>query len=194
METLVVYAHPKTPGHNATILGNVKKKLEALDKDYEVLDLYEMKYDPVLHEKEHYTAGNRNVSDQNKKIQNKIKDATHLIFIYPLWWDSMPAILKGFFDRVFVSGFSFNFGPHGIPIQHLKGKRAVTFVTQGGPALYYNCILKNRGPKIVAKDTLAFCGIKTKFYTISQAAKALDEKKKKTIRKKVRKGIAWLYR
>jgi hypothetical protein len=44
-----------------------------------------------------------------KKIQKQITESNHLIFIYPVWWGSMPAILKGFFDRVLTPGFAFRF-------------------------------------------------------------------------------------
>lgn len=192
--TLIIYSHPKTPGHNPQILSDVTAQLKKRNETYEVLDLYGMGYDPILHEKEHYTAGNKAISAQNKRIQQKITDATHLIFIYPLWWDSMPAILKGFFDRVFTSPFAFKFKKSGIPEQHLKGKRSAVFVTQGGPWFYYRLILKNRGLKIVTKDILGFCGIRTKPFSIYHASRRMDDAKKEKITRIVSKGIRWLYR
>ena len=66
MKTLIIYAHPKTEGHPPIILEEVKSFLKDFGEDYEIIDLYKIKYDPVLHEEEHYTSGNRNISKQNK--------------------------------------------------------------------------------------------------------------------------------
>jgi len=188
-KTIIIYAHPKTKGHNFEILKTLEKELKS---DYEVIDLYSIKYDPVLHENEHYTSGNKYISKQNKDFQEKIKNSENLIFIYPLWWNSMPAILKGFFDKVFTPGFGYKFGKYGIPIPFLKGKKSILFVTQGGPKFFYDLILKNRGVKIVSKDILSFCGIKTRFLTFSKSRGKIDLKKQLKIRKIVRRGLKWL--
>ena len=114
MKTLIIYAHPKTEGHCSTILYEVKKVMKEKKKKYDLIDLYKIKYDPILHDEEHYTAGegHRKVSKENKKFQKMIKDTNELIFIYPIWWGSMPAILKGFIDRVFTSHFAYQYkGP-----------------------------------------------------------------------------------
>jgi NAD(P)H dehydrogenase (quinone) len=193
MKTIIVYAHPETKGHNSYLLETVKKQLDKKNSSYEILDLYSMKYDPVLHESEHYTAGNTKVSALNKRIQQKFSENDHFIFIYPLWWDSMPAILKGFFDKVFTSPFAFSY-KKSIPQGHLKGKRAVTFVTHGGPALFYSFVLLNRGTKIVTKDILGFCGIHAKHFGIYNASHRVDSGSQEKMKKTVHRGLAWLYR
>ncbi|MGM0482905.1 MAG: NAD(P)H-dependent oxidoreductase, partial [Patescibacteria group bacterium] len=68
---LIIYAHPDTDGFNPRILKEVKRVLELNGESYEVLDLYEMDYDPVLKAGELYTAGNKEVSEENKGIQKK---------------------------------------------------------------------------------------------------------------------------
>ena len=201
-KTLVIYAHPQTKGNNTLVLEEVEKKLNARKIEYEVLDLYKMKYDPVLHEREHYTSSkdNRKITKQNQQIQEKITNSDRLIFIYPLWWDSMPAILKGFFDKTLTPGFGYYFKPTGlplipaIPVPLLKGKKAVTIVTHGNLGLYYTLVLGNRGSKIVTKDTLGFMGIKAKFFRITNASLPIDTKRKRCIKKKVRKAMKYLYR
>ncbi|MFP4022745.1 MAG: NAD(P)H-dependent oxidoreductase, partial [Candidatus Paceibacterota bacterium] len=101
MKVIVVYAHPGTDGFSSTMLERVKADLEERGIEHEIWDLYKIGYDPVLKKEEVYTAGNRKVSDENLKFQEKIGEASKLIFIYPVWWGGMPAILKGFIDRVF---------------------------------------------------------------------------------------------
>ncbi|MDP7457809.1 MAG: NAD(P)H-dependent oxidoreductase, partial [Candidatus Woesearchaeota archaeon] len=91
MKTVIVYAHPQTPGHCPEILKEVEAYHKEHGIEYELLDLYKMKYDPVLHENEHYTAGEGHwdVSKENKRIRQLILDNNKLIFIYPVWWNSM---------------------------------------------------------------------------------------------------------
>jgi NAD(P)H dehydrogenase (quinone) len=189
MKALIVYAHPKTKGHNTVVLGEVEKSLKRKRVAYEVLDLYKMKYDPVMHEREHYTAGNYSVSAENRKIQKRIKQSDKLIFIYPIWWYSMPAILKGFFDRVLTSRFAFRYTSK-VPVGLLPDKEALVFFTTGGPRIFYT--FTGNTPRRMIKRMLGFCGIKTKVCHIGGCMK-LNAKKSRAIRKKVRKKMEkWL--
>ena len=187
MSTLIIYAHPKTEGHCSTILKEVQNRLKAKSISYEVLNLYKMKYDPVLHEKEHYTARGKFISKQNTNIQKKILGTTELIFIYPIWWGSMPAILKGFFDRILTPNFAFKFSERGIPIKLLKDKKAKIFVTSGSPKWFFLVTLL-RPYKLIQNDILGFCGIKSKVYHIANA-KTFDDKKKLETKNIVAKAL-----
>jgi len=189
MKALVVYAHPATGGHCNFILEEIKKNLVSRNIRFEVIDLYKIKYDPVLHEEEHYASGNRKVSPQNRKFQEKIKNSDMLVFVYPVWWASMPAILKGFLDRIFTPGFAFRY-EEGIPKKLLNGKRALVFFTTGGPTIYYK-LLVNTPKKVIKNKTLEFFGIKTKVVQFGSSIK-LDDKKKKIMAGKVKKEISKL--
>lgn len=106
---LIIYAHPNKSGHCGFILEQTIKALDKSGQTYRLLDLYEMNYDPVLKPEEHYTSGQKKVTPDNAAIQQLIKNETRFIFIYPTWWNSPPAILKGFIDRVMVAGFAFRY-------------------------------------------------------------------------------------
>ncbi len=190
--TLVIYAHPKTEGHCSFIREEVESLLKKNKADYELIDLYAIKYDPILHEEEHYTAGRRMISIQNKKFQQTITDAEKLIFIYPIWWNSMPAILKGWLDRVLTSHFAFRFTPRGIPIKLLKEREAQLFITGGTQRLLAWIFLRDRASKIMAKDTLGFCGIKTRVCQFGSCTN-LTGKKADMIRKTVHKHLKRFY-
>ncbi|MBU1557664.1 NAD(P)H-dependent oxidoreductase [Patescibacteria group bacterium] len=189
MKTLIIYAHPETPGHAPETLNQVELKLKKTSSEYEVIDLYKIGYNPVLQNDEHYTTGNRNISQQNIEIQNKINQSENLIFIYPIWWGTMPAILKGFFDRILTRGFAFSMGNHGIPNKLLKGKKAVVFTSSGSPYILY--LLSNLSKTLIKNKILGFCGIKTKVFQVYSANK-LDEKNIQKIKKNVDKGFKFL--
>ena len=167
MKTLVIYVHPEAKGHCSTILDNVKKNI-----DCEVLDLYKMKFDPVLTKEEYKMTP----KPKFKGIQQKIKKADKLIFIYPHWWGGMPATLKGFFERVFTHNFAFKFEGK-MPKPLLKGKKALVFKTTGGPT-FFHLIMGNHDSKIIKSEILGFCGIKTKIVQIGGCWKLNKEKKK----------------
>lgn len=180
MNTLIVYAHPGHSGHHGYLLNQVQSILDNKKIGYELLDLYKLKYDPILQSEELGGINNQKISEDSVSYQEKIKNSDKLIFIFPTWWQGMPAILKGFFDKVFCSGFAFIY-KNGIPIALLKEKRAVVFSATGSPQLINRFLLGNRGMRIIIKNILGFCGIKAKGYTMGSALKLTDKHKKRLI-------------
>jgi len=191
MKTLIIYGHPGSGNFSSHFLNKCKDGLKQKNIDFEVLDLYKMDYDPVLKPDELYTTGNRNISDKNREIQEKIKLADGLIFIYPVWWGSMPAILKGFIDRVFTPGFAFKYNKERllkfIPDKLLNDKKIIIFVSSGGPKLLYKVILDPI--KLINKFFIfGVFSSKSTTYQIYGAQK-IDNKKTREIDILVSRGI-----
>lgn len=187
MKALIIYAHPATGGHNEEMLKATKKQLVKRKINFETIDLYKIKYDPVLHENEHPNAKKPVVSNQNKAIQKKIKKAGLLVFIYPVWWSTMPAIMKGFFDKVFSAGFAFKYRGK-MPEPLLKGKKALVFITSGAPSFLIKTFMGNMPAKLIGKNILGFTGIKTKVYLLG-SSRELTEKRKLLIMNMVGKAF-----
>jgi len=186
MKPLIIYAHPNVKGHCSKILDEVISKLNNLGiKKYDLIDLYKIKYDPVLNENELYTAGNTFVSKENQKYQELIKNAEKIIFIHPMWWGGMPAILKGFIDKVFVSGYAFKYSKIGIS-KLLSGKALILLTSGSSEKIYFFY----RAPLKALSTTLKFCGFKTKVLLYGNARHEPDEKK---IKKMVDSGLNWLF-
>ena len=183
---LIIYAHPTKTGHCGYILEQVKKYLNAQKKSYEFLDLYTENYDPVLKKNEHYSSSNNYLTDDTIKYQTLLKKHQEIIVIYPTWWNSTPAILKGWFDRVLTRKFAFEYIGH-LPHGLLHGK-VVVITTTGGPAFYEKIFAKNRSLKTVTHDVFKFCGYRTKGYLFGSATE-LDDKNKKRIKKIVNKAM-----
>ena len=200
MKTLIIYAHPGTKGHCSAILEELLQQLNERKKAYELIDLYKINYDPLLHENEHYTAGKKDISKENKRFQEMIRKSDNLIFIYPIWWSSMPAILKGWIDRVFTNHFAFKYvqmpiiskfigGP--IPKGLLKEKKSAVFTTIGAKKWQEWLVLGNRFKKIMSNDILRFCGIKNKVFTLDKCVGKCVGREKE-IKKLVKKGLKYL--
>ncbi len=187
---LVIYAHPNKEGHSGFFLQTVKREARKRGWELEMIDLYQIGYDPVLKPEEHYTSGNKEVSRQNLEFQQKIRKNSRMVVIFPHWWQGTPAILKGFFDRVLTPGFAFKY--EGVfPKRFLKGKRAIV-LSSGGALRWINWLLfRDRGLKVVTRNTLAFCGIKTRGYLVGSARRISSNQKQK-IDNLVRKGMDFL--
>jgi len=173
----IIYAHPRKESFNHAILERVIDTCKKTNQEYQVIDLYKEKFDPVMHENELYTAGKeyRNISKQTKKYQDMVSKSKKLIFIYPTWWNTMPAIMKGFIDKVFTGHFAFKYKQlpiinFGMPVGLLKEKKALVITTTGAPAYLASLALGNRMLTIMKRDILGFCGIKATSLQIGKAS------------------------
>ncbi|MGX9935981.1 NAD(P)H-dependent oxidoreductase [Advenella kashmirensis] len=160
MNVLVVYAHPEPRSLNGSIKNFIVQRLEHAGHTVQVSDLYAMqwksaldlqdnrsptpgaRFDPSLDSKQAFENGTQSIDIEQE--QNKLLWADAVILQFPLWWYSMPAILKGWVDRVYAYGFAYGVGEHsdthwgdrfgeGV----LAGKRAMLVVTAGGWASHY---------------------------------------------------------
>ena len=132
---LIIYAHPDPQSFNAAIKDTVIATLKEANTKYQLIDLYALNYNPVMNLLE--VKGT--ISEETKAHQALIKDATNIVFIFPVWWFRAPAMLEGFCDKTFTPGFAYRFKPlvgvYGMPVPLLKDKRVLTIITHGAPAL-----------------------------------------------------------
>lgn len=106
----IVFAHPWHGSFNKVILDTIIAKFDKENKPYNVIDLYKDKFNPVFTEEELalYSQGGK-LDPLIVSYQEMIKISDEMIFIFPNWWNTMPAILKGLFDKVLLKGFAFNY-------------------------------------------------------------------------------------
>ncbi|MFC0272183.1 NAD(P)H-dependent oxidoreductase [Metabacillus herbersteinensis] len=135
MNTLIIYAHPSKESFNSSIKDQVIKELQRKKNEIKIRDLYQLNFNPILTEDDFTSFAQNKVPKDVQAEQSAISWANHLVFIYPTWWIGMPAILKGYFDRVFTNGFAFRHskdGPQGL----LNGKKVIIIQTTGQPEQY----------------------------------------------------------
>ncbi|MDU4861119.1 MAG: NAD(P)H-dependent oxidoreductase [Terrisporobacter othiniensis] len=108
MNTTVIVANPSKDSFSKSIMEQVLNTLKEKDKSYEIIDLYNDDFNPIMSEEDVklYTKGETK-DELVKKYQKILKETNQLVCIFPIWWNSCPAILKGFFDRVFLKEFAF---------------------------------------------------------------------------------------
>jgi NAD(P)H dehydrogenase (quinone) len=137
MKVLVVYAHPHPESFNHAVLEKFVQGLQAKGHEVEILDLYAADFNPLLSAADlaSLQAGATPADIQSQ--QAKVAQAEGLAFIFPIWWSSMPAVLKGWIDRVFSLGFAYAFTEEG-PLGLLKHKKALLITTAGGDQAFFD--------------------------------------------------------
>lgn len=131
MQIVAVFAHPSPKSFNRSLLDALLEVSSAKGHSCTVLDLYAENFNPVLSDQD-FDAFNRGQVPSDIAIhQQHITDADIVFFIHPLWWFDMPAILKGWIDRVFAYGFAYSHDSRGVkPL--LSGKKCAILNTAGG--------------------------------------------------------------
>ncbi|MFT4202433.1 MAG: NAD(P)H-dependent oxidoreductase [Chitinophagaceae bacterium] len=152
MKVLIVLAHPESKSFNAAMYQSAIKTLEAGGHEVKTSDLYRMNFNPVS-DRHNFTNVKNTAyfNQQNEELfayenntfssdicveQDKVYWCDLMIWQFPLWWFSFPAILKGWVDRVFAMGKFYNNGQiyeAGL----MKGKKALLSLTTGGPEKNY---------------------------------------------------------
>ena len=107
MRVLVVYAHPVETSFVAAAHALVVKMLKARKHDVDDLDLYAERFDPVLSRDQmlSYIDPSRNTREVVQHVA-RLRAADALVLVFPIWFDGLPAIMQGYFQRVFLPGVS----------------------------------------------------------------------------------------
>jgi NAD(P)H dehydrogenase (quinone) len=149
MQVLLVYAHPESNSFNGALADTARKTLSAAGHNVEFSDLYAQKFNPVagphdvttrqnedvfsLGGEQMYASKNAGFAPDVQAEMDKLMRADLLILQFPMWWFSMPAIMKGWIDRVFAFGKAYDFGrtwEQGL----FTGRRAMLTITASAPA------------------------------------------------------------
>ena len=158
MNYLIIYTHPNPGSFNHAIMETVTEELRHHGRGVKIRDLYQMEFNSVLKSEDFANMQRGSVAQDLKEEQELIRSAEVMIFIYPLWWAGMPAMLKGYIDRVFTEGFAYRISDKGIS-GLLAGKKIFLFTTMGASMGDYeeSGFLKSMG-QITDTGIFTFCG------------------------------------
>lgn len=161
MRILIVLAHPKSDSFNAAVCAALCESLRAAGHEIDIADLNREGFHPVLRGPELEELGTAPPLEDVRRYQQRILSADALAFIFPVWWFGLPAILKGFVDRVFREGFAFQFTKGGRVHGLLRHKKALIIGTAGASAALYR-LFRFGGPleKTFGEWTLKMCGVR----------------------------------
>ena len=155
---LIILGHPSIDSFCGAIATRYFEAATQAGCEVRIVQLGALNFDPVLHE------GYNQIQTLEQDLldaQADIMWAEHLVFVFPLWWGGVPALLKGFIDRTFLPGFAFKYRQGKVfPDKLLKGRTAHLLVAMDTAPWYYKWVYWMPGLHQMRKHTLAFCGIK----------------------------------
>lgn len=152
MRILVLFAHPLDDSYAAALRDAVIETLQAAGDAVDSCDLYKEAFDPVLsaQERRSYEGVSADAGAGSAHVQ-RLRQADGVIVVFPSWWYGMPAILKGYFDRVWLPGVAFEFGAR--TIEPLLGNIRLFGVvtTTGAPAWFTRIYMGNPSRKVLMR-------------------------------------------
>lgn len=181
MRTVIVFNHPYEESYCNAILESVTKGLEKSTHEVDVINLDKDQFNPRMTSVDlkafvEHTA----VDPQVIGYQERIRTADHLIFIFPIWWDIMPATTKGFIDRVLSPGLAYDHHPRGfglVPL--LNNLKSITIITtMNKPAIMYSLLIGNLIRKVMVKSVFKTMGYKNVNWISFTSVKRVSQEKR----------------
>lgn len=152
MRVLILYANPVATSFGAALHQQAIEALRVSGHDIDDCDLYAESFEPILAEQEriryHDTKVNR---EPIARYVDRLLAAEALVLVYPVWNEGFPAILKGFFDRVFIPGVSFNVAADGALVPNLQKLRRLAAVCTYGANRMISFLLGDPPKRVVKR-------------------------------------------
>ncbi len=184
-KVLVINGHPDKESFNYALSEAYLEGLKDTHTQVEVLNIADLDFNPNLR------YGYRKISELEPDLVDaidKIKQADHMVWILPMWWYGMPALMKGFIDRIFLPGYFFKYQKgKAFPKQLLKGKTARIIITADTVRWYDYLFMGSPLINQFKKGTLEFCGVKPVKVTYIAPIKDSSESFRAKWLKKVKK-------
>ncbi|WP_375056799.1 NAD(P)H-dependent oxidoreductase [Zobellella sp. DQSA1] len=158
INVLVILGHPRADSFCGALAEAFCQGARAAGVQLRRLDLSELDFDPHLHTP---SPNDQPLEDDLCRARELLLWADHLVIVYPTWWGTAPALLKGFLDRLMAPGFAFRTCEGGIGYQGLLQDRSAQLITtMDTPPLVHRLLYRQPGKNALARATLGFCGIR----------------------------------
>jgi len=181
---LIINGHPNRESFNFGISESYRKGAEESGAEIKEIVIADLNFDPNL------KFGYKKIMELEPDLVEaweKIVWANHLVWIHPVWWGGLPAITKGFIDRLFLPGRAFKYRENSVWWDKLlKGKTAHIITTLDQPGLYYRLMFGRPSVNQLKRSVLQFCGIEPVKVTYIGIIKTSDEHQRKIWLDKVR--------
>jgi NAD(P)H dehydrogenase (quinone) len=193
MRTLIVFNHPYERSYCNAILDAVLRGLRASGQEVDLIHLDHDGFDPAMSRADLAAFVNHKPIDPHiLNYVERIQQADHLIFIFPIWWDLMPAMTKGFIDRVLFPGVVYDHHPRGFGLKPLLTKlKGITMITtMNKPAILYSLVIGNLIRKAMLKSVFKTMGYKNLKWISFTSVKSVGYETRKKWLAKLEKQFA----
>jgi putative NADPH-quinone reductase len=155
---LLINGHPNGGSFNFALYESYKKGAIASGAELKEIIIKDLNFNPNLQ------FGYQERTELEPDLLNaweKIQWAEHMVWFHPVWWGGLPAISKGFVDRLFLPGFAFKYKDNSVWWDKLlSGKTAHIITTLDQPSWYYRLAFGRPSVNQLKKSILEFCGVK----------------------------------
>ena len=156
-KVLIINGHPNGGSFNFGVATAYENGARSVGAEVKHLVVSELKFNPNL---EFGYQKRTPLEPDLIAAWESIQWAEHLVWVHPVWWGGLPAIMKGFIDRLFLPGMAFQYRENSIHWDKLlKGKTAHIITTLDQPNWYYRLVYGRPSVNQLKKSTLEFCGI-----------------------------------
>ncbi|HEX7969170.1 MAG TPA: NAD(P)H-dependent oxidoreductase [Stellaceae bacterium] len=181
---LVIFAHPRSDSFSAALRHAAVETLAAAGHQVDLLDLYETGFDPALSAEEraaYFETGRNRASIEEHAA--RLERAQGIVLIYPSWWFGFPAILKGYFDRVWIPGLAFDLGRVSLRGKLRNITRFAVVTSYGSPRWYIRWIIRDPTRRIIRRGLARLCHprCKTLFLTLYSMDGTSDSRRRRFI-------------
>jgi putative NADPH-quinone reductase len=181
MRTVIVFNHPNDGSYCNAILNVVTQGLQKANHEIDLIHLDNDGFNPVMSKADLKAfVEHKPIDPQVINYSDRLKKADHLIFIFPIWWDLMPAMTKGFVDRVLSPGVVYNHHPRGFGLQPLLNNlKSVTMITtMNKPKIMYSLVIGNLIKKAMIKSVFKTMGYKNLNWISFASVKSVSHNKR----------------
>lgn len=188
MRTLIILGHPDKKSLCGSLADSYEKGAKEKGGEVARLNLIDLKFDPIL--RYGYNKPQTLESDL-VEAQRLINWSNNIVFVFPVWWGTPPALMKGFIDRVFLPDFAFRYRENSAGFEKLlTGKRSRLILTSNAPVAWLYLAYFHPAVNMMKKALLEFCGVGpvevTSFGSIINAS---DKKREGILYKAYRAGL-----
>lgn len=179
---LIINGHPNRDSFNVGLAEAYKKGAVHSGAEIQEITIADLEFNPNL---QFGYQKRMELEPDLLKAWEIIQWADHLVWVHPVWWGGLPAITKGFIDRLFLPGLAFKYRENSVWWdKFLTGKTAHIITTLDQPSWYYRIFYGRPSINQLKKSTLEFCGVKpVKVTYIGVIKNSKEEQRQKWIEK-----------
>lgn len=182
MNVAIIFNHPYSGSFCNAILQAVLNGLKRANHQYDLIHLDEEEFNPVMSASDLKAFRDKQpVDPQVLEYQERLKRADHLIFIFPIWWELMPAMTKGFVDKVIFPGLAYDYANESNTrmkplLKNIKGVTVIT--TMNTPGYLYRLIFGNAIKKALLLGTFWKIGYSNRKWISYNRVKMVSKQKR----------------
>ena len=183
MKVVIVFNHPYEGSYCNAILNSVARGLQKANHEIDIIHLDKEGFNPVMTAEDLKAFRDKQPVDPKViEYKNRLEKADHIVFIFPIWWELMPALTKGFIDKVIFPGVAYDYVNSSNTkmkplLTNIKGVTVIT--TLNTPRILYRLIFGNAIKKALISGTFWKLGYKNRKWISFNMVKQVSEEKRK---------------